>query len=57
LIPTCQNVINDGRTYAGDISGPAGVPDCKVDMYDFAAMAVSWLVCNDPDNSNCAFPY
>jgi hypothetical protein len=27
----------------GDISGPNGVPDCKVDFYDFAAMAANWL--------------
>ncbi len=30
---------------AADISGPAGVPDCKVNMYDFAVIATGWLDC------------
>jgi hypothetical protein len=29
-----------------DVTGPAGVPDCQVDLYDFAAAAVEWLDCN-----------
>ena len=38
---------------AGDISGPAGVPDCYVDLYDFVLMAKKWLRCNDPENTDC----
>jgi len=26
-----------------DLSGPHGVPDCKVDFYDFAELAADWL--------------
>ena len=26
-----------------DVSGPEGEPDCKVDLYDFAEIAVGWL--------------
>ena len=33
---------------AGDITGPEGVPDCIVDMLDFAAMSGSWFECTDP---------
>ncbi|OXU15435.1 LamG-like jellyroll fold domain-containing protein [Sedimentisphaera salicampi] len=30
-----------------DVAGPEGLgPDCSVDMYDFAAMADSWLSCS-----------
>ncbi len=29
-----------------DISGPDGLPDCVVDMYDFAALASEWLTDN-----------
>ena len=29
----------------GDISGPDGVPDCVVDMYDIATVAGSWAGC------------
>ncbi len=29
-----------------DISGPDGTPDCRVDLYDLAALAAGWLECN-----------
>lgn len=29
-----------------DASGPNGTADCRVDIYDFAAMASQWLDCN-----------
>jgi hypothetical protein len=29
-----------------DFSGPQGDPDCRVDLYDLAALARQWLVCN-----------
>ena len=38
---------------AGDISGPSGVPDCYVDLYDFALMSQLWLECTDPNIVNC----
>jgi len=31
---------------ASDISGPTGVPDCKVDLYDSAAAVSEWLKCD-----------
>ena len=32
----------------GDISGPDGTPDCKVDLSDFAALAENWLIDVNP---------
>jgi hypothetical protein len=29
-----------------DLTGPASVPDCRVDLYDFAVVAAEWLECN-----------
>lgn len=29
-----------------DISGPAGQPDCRVNLYDLAVAAASWMECN-----------
>ena len=55
--PTCQDVINDGLLATGDISGPEGTPDCRVDLHDFAAMAGNWLFCNDPQDPACESPY
>ena len=37
----------------GDLSGPAGEPDCYVDMYDFAAFASAWLSCTATLDPNC----
>ena len=53
----CQDVINDGLLMVGDISGSEGVPDCYVNLYDFAAFAGYWLSCNDPQIPECEFPY
>ena len=37
-----------------DISGPTpGVPDCYVDIHDFAYLALNWLKCTDPTNGDC----
>ena len=55
--PTCQDIIDDGLLATGDISGPDGTPDCRVNMYDFAAFAGYWLRCNDPQNPECELPY
>jgi hypothetical protein len=39
---------------AMDFSGPAGTPDCKVNLYDFAKIAEKWLECNlVPSAGNC----
>ena len=38
----------------GDIVGTDGdVPDCHVDLHDFAAVASVWLGCTDPGDSAC----
>jgi len=34
---------------AGDITGPEGDPDCRVDMLDFAVIGSSWLECTAPE--------
>ncbi|MBN1845624.1 MAG: hypothetical protein JW810_08075 [Sedimentisphaerales bacterium] len=36
-----------------DVSGPDGVPDCYVNLYDFAEFAQQWLLCNDPQGEDC----
>lgn len=35
---------------AADVSGPQNVPDCNVDLHDFAAIQNSWMDCIDPAN-------
>ena len=57
VIPTCDDVIADGLGIAADISGPEDVSDCRVDIYDFAAMASDWLRCNDPSDAACEWAY
>jgi len=57
VIPTCQDVISDGLGFASDLSGPAGVPDCRVDIHDIAAIAADWLRCNDPTDVGCEWAY
>ncbi|MBN1437667.1 MAG: DUF4091 domain-containing protein [Sedimentisphaerales bacterium] len=34
--------------YGADISGPDGVSDCEVNMYDFMELASQWTDCTDP---------
>jgi concanavalin A-like lectin/glucanase superfamily protein len=55
--PTCLDVANDGLLFSADLSGPEGVPDCYIDLHDFAALAGSWLRCNNPQDPECEFPY
>lgn len=51
--PVVQECGALGSYYAaGDVGGPVGVPDCRVDMYDFALLAEDWLRCSGP-NPNC----
>lgn len=40
---TCQSIHERGLLLAGDISGPAGIPDCHVDIYDLSVLAEEWL--------------
>lgn len=37
--------VGDNRAgdYPGDITGPDGVPDCLINLQDFAALAMEWL--------------
>lgn len=42
---------------SADISGPLGAPDCKVDIFDFDAIAQEWLNCSDPANPECGQYY
>jgi hypothetical protein len=47
---SCTASIEAGGFYFfGDIASAttAGVPDCKVDLYDFAELALNWLGCTD----------
>jgi hypothetical protein len=41
------------QNLAGDISGPEGVPDCYVDLYDLGSLGQLWLECTDPNNIEC----
>ncbi|MCG8582977.1 MAG: discoidin domain-containing protein, partial [Bacteroidales bacterium] len=38
---------------AGDTTGKNGVPDCNVDLYDFNALAKSWLECSKYNEEAC----
>ncbi|HDS84266.1 MAG TPA: FAD-dependent oxidoreductase [Phycisphaerales bacterium] len=42
-VSTCDDLIRAGQVLPGDISGPAGKPDCYVNIYDLAEMARQWL--------------
>ena len=45
-MPVCGSV-------SGNIPGPAGTPDCYVNLYDLTAMCMYWLECNNPDDERC----
>ncbi|MEE8307832.1 MAG: hypothetical protein V3R81_11245, partial [Gammaproteobacteria bacterium] len=53
----CGNVEDAEQMIPGDISGPGGAPDCRVDLYDIAAYAADFLACNDPQDTGCDDPY
>jgi hypothetical protein len=38
---------------AGDISGPKGLSDCVVNLYDLAAFAANWMKCQNIDVTRC----
>ncbi len=44
----CQDLIDAGYKLSADL-----YPDCKIDIKDFAELAVKWLLCNDPEVSGC----
>lgn len=56
-IPTCADVLAEGLAMTGDLSGPEGTPDCAIDLYDLAVIASGWLNCNDPQDTDCIWPY
>ncbi|MBN2844080.1 MAG: discoidin domain-containing protein, partial [Sedimentisphaerales bacterium] len=43
----------NGYLVTGDVSGPDGNTDCKVDLFDMQAIAYNWLLCNQPLNPDC----
>ena len=53
ISPDCTDVIAAGLLLAGDISGPGGTPDCRVDLYDIAEFAANFGMCNDPQAAEC----
>lgn len=36
-----------------DISGPTGISDGKINMFDFATMAENWMECENPEDLQC----
>ena len=40
-----------------DFSGPAGVPDCEVNLFDIASFAAEWLICTTPHTPGCTDVY
>ena len=50
--PTCQDVKDAGLIIVADVN-----QDCYVDLSDFAVIAVSWLECNNPQDSTCPWPF
>ena len=49
----CDEAVEQGYSFPGDVSGPSGVPDCYVDLFDFVAVAFNWLNCVDPEDPTC----
>ena len=45
---TCEEIHVRGQGLVADLSGPNGVPDCYVNLFDLAAFASEWSMCNDP---------
>jgi alpha-mannosidase len=43
----------DGSWLPADVSGPDGVQDCRIDLYDLKELSQDWLVCNEPMDSEC----
>jgi hypothetical protein len=47
----CEMRILEEGPIPGDISGPQGKPDCRVDFFDFQVVAEYWLESYEPDNT------
>ena len=43
----------DGFWLEGDVSGPEGVSDCLVNLYDLQKVAEDWTTCNIPQDTAC----
>jgi hypothetical protein len=50
-LDSCENRIAFGLVVPGDTND-----DCQVNMVDFAALALDWMACNDPEDPSCTFP-
>ena len=42
--PSCEYVRNHNLLIKGDVTGPNGIPDCRVDLWDYAYLAKYWLM-------------
>lgn len=53
---TAPSSCGEGNTFyaKADISGPDGIADCYIDLFDFAQMASAWMDCTDPISDNCS---
>jgi hypothetical protein len=40
--PACEYIRNHRMLFRADLSGSIGIPDCRVDFYDFAFLADCW---------------
>lgn len=49
----CTDIMRSGGRFEADISGQAGAPDCKVNLFDLAALASDWMECYGPGAGNC----
>lgn len=49
----CERHIVLHGALPGDISGPAGKPDCVVNMHDLVVIAGAWLQCIDDGRNGC----
>lgn len=50
--PCEMRILMQGRM-PGDISGPRGKPDCRVDFHEFVLMGDNWLQCSEPGEPGC----
>lgn len=50
--PCEEQILREGPLI-GDVSGPEGKRDCRVNFYDVGAVAADWLKCNDPSDPDC----
>ncbi|MCD6392501.1 MAG: LamG domain-containing protein [Planctomycetes bacterium] len=57
ISPNCADVEAAGLLLPGDISGPDGTPDCRVDLNDVAAFIADFMRCNDPQAAECEDPW